>query len=68
MFAFLKRILIGLKTSSSSRREGHFMNKGMRKRLRAPRVNSDGTPMAGRRHDIRGRGYGSGGGFGSSKY
>ncbi len=36
----------------------------LRDRIGTPRVNVDGTPMAGR-HDIRGRGYGSSGGYGS---
>ena len=66
MSKFLKVIVRILQTISVEN-NGYRMSKGLRERIRSPRVNVDGTPMAGR-HDIRGRGYGTGGGYGSSKY
>lgn len=66
MLQLFRNILRNLE-ALSKKAEGHTMSKEMRERFRSPSVNVDGTPMAGR-HDIGGRGYGSGGGYGSSKY
>lgn len=66
MSKFLK-VIVRILKAISVENSGYRMSKGLRERIRTPRVNVDGTPMAGR-HDIRGRGYGSGGGYKSSKF
>jgi hypothetical protein len=65
MFKLFRNILRNLE-ALSARGDGYKMSKKMRERFRSPSVNVDGTPMVGR-HDIRGRGYGSGRRYGSSR-